>query len=103
MGYKIIYRKIKENDPIEVPDIEECEDGPYTDIEAYIILSQLYNEWQGKINEMIYQLEMVRGSLGKVMNVWDFIYKRASYNDYKEAYDRIQNGKHIHNEETDNS
>ena len=52
---------------------------------------------------MIYQLEMVRGSLGKVMNVWDFIYKRASYNDYKEAYDRIQNGKYIHNGETDNS
>lgn len=66
MRFNLVYKRIKETDPIEIPSlIRDDEEGALSGPEAYRAFWDAYNKTQHTINEMIYQLEMVRDSLNR--------------------------------------
>ncbi len=66
MRFNLIYKRIKETDPIEIPSlVRDDKDGELSGEEAYHAFWTAYNETQDTINKLIYQLEMVRDSLNK--------------------------------------
>lgn len=69
MRFNLIYKRIKETDPIEIPClVRDDEGGTLSGPEAYKAFWKAYNETQQTINALIYQLEMVRDSLNKESN-----------------------------------
>lgn len=88
--YNIVWIRLKEDDPLEVPSLEESEDGQYSGIEAYLRLTNLINERQNLITEKIIQLERIRRGMGKVTNTWEHLYKKATYQEWNEACERMK-------------
>lgn len=66
MRFNLIYKRVKDTDPIEIPSlVRDDEGGTLSGPEAYKAFWKAYNETQRTINALIYQLEMVRDSLNK--------------------------------------